>query len=186
MPGPQVDRGADRLAMLLLGVCVAVAALLLWAAAGEPHPDAAGTAHPERASLLSGGDGAARGRPLLDLAWAYGAAAIAFFAIAFALALRRRGQGLGPVRVPFWISVGLYQLAWLGLLLAYAAFLRAPAEAPFVFGFPLPTAIMLFVLWPLPVLFMLIYLRFFSRWVWTAEDEERAARLVAAARADAE
>lgn len=182
MPNPDADRGADRLAVALLLLCLAVAGVLGWSVLGQPHPHAAGIAHPDHASLLSGGDGAARGERVLDLAWVYGALAIAFFAVSFALALRRGREGLGPLRGPFWLAFALYQLAWLGLLLAYAAYMRAPAEAPFVLGFPLPTAIMLYVLWPLPVLFMGTYLYFFSRWVWTPEDEARAERLLAAAR----
>ena len=56
---------------------------------------------------------------------------------------------------------------------SYARFVEAPAAAGLVFSFPTPTALMLYLLWPAPVVFLVLYVRAFDDWV---VDEAALAR----------
>jgi hypothetical protein len=96
--------------------------------------------------MLSGGAGAERAAPVLVLGWAYGALQILFFGICWVLSVRRRADGLGPLRWPTWIGLALYELAWAWLVWSYARFAADPQASAIIGGFPAPTAIMLYVL----------------------------------------
>lgn len=173
---------SDRLAALLLLICLAVVVLLTTFVVEGAHPGGAGAVHPEFATLRIGGDGEARSAGTLLRGWIYGALAIAFFAASFALAVHRPGLGLGPMRRAFWASTIAYQVAWALFMLSYRRFAEAPERVEFWFALPEPTALMIYVLWPLPALYMLLYLRDFRRFVWTERDEASMERLIAVTR----
>jgi hypothetical protein len=109
----------------------------------------------------------------------FGALQIAFFGACFALGLRR-GRSLGPVARPLLVGLLLYEGMFGLLLYAYARYLAEPG-APLVLSFPLPTAVLLYGLWPLPLWFAWIYLRHFDGWV---VDEAEIERVLALAPAD--
>ncbi len=175
---------SDRLAGLLLLICLAAVGLLASFVLEGAGPGAAGAVHPEFDTLRIGGDGLARSDGSLGRGWAYGALAIAFFAASFALAVHRPGLGLGPMRRVFWVLTIGYQLVWLLFMLSYRRFVEAPDQTAFWGSFPEPTALMLYVLWPLPALYMALYLRDFRRFVWTERDQESMERLIAVGRGD--
>jgi len=167
-----------RIPQLLLGLVLA-SALLLAAAAWLPAAPGTGAGpHPEHPTLLVADGAAAHAPGVLALGWAFGAVQIAFFGACFALGMRR-AEGLGPLRRPLWIGLVLYELLWSAVVLAYAGFARDPGGALWG-GFPLPTALMLFGLWPFPVWFAVLYLRHFDRWVLDDADLERFRARVAA------
>lgn len=155
---------------ILLGLVLASAALLL-AASGVPEPPGAGPApHPELPTLLVGGDGA-RHPGILALGWAFGAVQIAFFAACFALGLARGGR-LGPIGRPLLVGLVLHEALWAGLVASYAWTAGDP-EARLWGSFPLPTAWMLYALWPFPLWFAAVYLIHFDSWFLNAGDLER-------------
>lgn len=162
-----------RIPVLLLVLVLAIAGVLAVAIAiGEP-PGATGSVHAEHPTLLQGGPSGARTGATLWIGWAFGALQIAFFGACFALGLRRP-QGLGRLRFPILAGLVVYELAWTGLVLAYARFAADPSAA--LWGaLPAPTALMLYVLWPLPLLFMAIYLWHFDEFV-LGEDTLRKLR----------
>jgi len=86
--------------------------------------------------------------------------------------MRGRG-GLGPVSRPLWIALSVFAGVWLALVWSYLGYAADPIGTSRWLGFPLPTAILLFGFWPLPLLFVAIYLRYFDEMVI---DEERLAR----------
>ena len=90
----------------------------------------------------------------------------------------RRRTGLGPLRRPILAGLLVYELAWAALIIAYARFAADPPDA-LVLSFPAPTALMLYVLWPLPLIFMWIYLRAFDSWFLTDRDLARFRALLA-------
>jgi hypothetical protein len=45
---------------------------------------------------------------------------------------------------------------------------------------------MLFVLWPIPMLFVVLYVVGFERWIWSPADREEFDRIVAGNREDAD
>lgn len=125
--------------------------------------------------MLRATDGAARVAPVFRLGAAFGALQIAFFGACFALGLRRDG-GLGPLARPVCVGLLLYAGVYALLLASYRSFL-ADETPGLVLSFPLPTAVMLYGLWPVPLWFLWIYLRHFDDWVLRAEDLERVRRI---------
>jgi hypothetical protein len=168
----------DRIALALLVVMICVAAVLIAAATTPPHPAATGTAHPSFATMLHGGPGHARVEGIFVLGWAFGACQLLCFALCFALGLRRAG-GLGRLRMPLLVGAVLHQLCWLWLLESYVTYSADPAPQTTVLGFPPPTAIMLYVLWPFPAYFVALYVFYFDRFIFTADDQRRFDELVA-------
>jgi len=166
------DEGATRIGFALLAAVLASAALLaLGAIVGEP-PRADSGPHPLIPGMQIGGDSAARAGALLWIGAAFGLVQIAFFGLCFALGMRQR-EGLGPVRRPLLAGLAAYAAVWIALIASYVVYAEAPEAAPRWLGFPLPTAILLFGFWPLPVVFVGIYLRYFDRFVL---DPEKLAR----------
>ena len=128
--------------------------------------------------VLHGGPGAARLEGMLFLGWAYGSLQLLFFALCFALGLRRAG-GLGRLRLPLIAGAVLHQLCWLLLLASYASYSADPAPQTTALGFPPPTAVMLYVLWPFPIWFVALYVLCFDRLIFTVRDQRRFDELVA-------
>jgi hypothetical protein len=169
-----------RIAWLLLGLTGAIGAVLLVAiVGGEAVPPL--RPHPEHPSLLQATDGARRVAPVFALGALFGFLQIAFFGVCFALGMRRRGS-LGPVARPLALALLGYAAVFAALLVSYRRFLMDETPA-LVLGFPAPTAWMLFGLWPVPLLFVWIYLRHFDGWV---VDEAEIERVLALGRDDAD
>lgn len=166
------ERGETRIAVAMLASVLVSAGLLLLAAwIGESEAERA-LSHPGVAGMMHGGEGVARTGPVLWIGAVFGLVQIGFFGLCFALGMRGR-DGLGPVRGPLLLGIALFAAVWLGLVASYVGYVADPVATPRWLGFPLPTAILLFVFWPLPVIFVAIYLRYFDDVVI---DSERLAR----------
>jgi hypothetical protein len=166
-----------RLPALLFAIACAIALVLsaaVWSGSEAP-PQA--RPHPAYPSLLQGGDGAERSAPIAVHAALFGALQIAFFGACFALGMRR-GSSLGPVARPLVLGLLVYEGVFALLLYGYARYLADPG-APLVFSFPLPTAVLLYAFWPLPLWFAWIYLRHFDGWVVDEREIERVLTLAA-------
>jgi hypothetical protein len=108
----------------------------------------------------------------------FGAAQIVFFLACLAFGASRRK------RLPktFLAFLGLGGAAYMGVFVwMFEAYLRDPGmtSSPFFGGFPLPTAIMLYGVWGIPLVFVVLYVAFFKRFIFTAEDEVAFRELVA-------
>ena len=156
----------DGIAVALLLLMIGVAAVLIVAAGVEPHSAATGIAHPTYSSMLHGGPGHERALGIYWLGWAFGALQLLFFALCFGLGLCRAG-GLGRLRLPLVAGAVLHQLCWLWLLHSYSAYSADPTVQTTVLGFPPPTAIMLYVLWPFPLWFVALYVLNFDRFIFS-------------------
>lgn len=178
------DDGSTRIAIALL-VATLLSGALLGLAAWIGEPDgAAGRAHPEIVGMRHGGDGVERTGPLLAIGAVFGLVQIGFFGLCFALGVRRR-DGLGPWRRPLLLGLAAFAIVWGLLVASYVGYVEDPAGTPRVLGFPLPTAILLFGFWPLPVVFAVLYLRHFDHFL----DATRLARFrerIEALRSEAE
>lgn len=160
-----------RLLATLLGLLAAILAVLLAAALLPEPPGAAGQPHAAFATMRHGGPAAERTGWVLGLGWALGALTIATFATAFALGIRGR-EGLGPLRRPIVAGALLYEICWIAVVSSYRAYAGDP-DVPILWGFPLPTALMLYLLWPFPLLFGLLWVRAFDG---TVLDDDALAR----------
>jgi hypothetical protein len=154
--------------------------LILFAAFTLPEPPQShGVSHPKYASMEHAGVGIDRSATVLWLGWGLGVLEIAFFVALIALGASNR-RGLRGLGLPL-VGAGLaYVSVWTALVLAYRSY-ADDAVTVFFWGFPAPTAWMLFAIWPLPALFVVFYTTGFDRWVATPQDlaelEDHLARL---------
>jgi len=113
---------------------------------------------------------------LLALGWGYGALAILLFVTLIAFGARQKGRlrGLGPRLIAGTVA---YLAAWTWLILAYRAYAQSAAPR-LVLGLPIPTAIVLWVMWILPLFFSALFVLGFGRWVLSAADLARYRQLL--------
>lgn len=165
-------------AALALGALFAAALLIPEAAGGQV------AVHPDHPTLLQGGSGAERHGPILWLGWGVGTLEILLF-VAFLALGARRGASLRGLGKPLLWGTAAYLAVWTWLILAYRGYASRAGDAdPSLFlALPAPTAIMLYVLWPVPVIFVVFFVAGFRRWVLTEEDQAAFERLVARRRA---
>lgn len=168
--------GDDRWAWLAFAAASGLLVLLAIALALPPPPAASGMPHPEVEGLLHGGSGPERHGERLGLGWAIGVFELLFFLSLIALGARQRHslRGLGR---PLWIGGGIYVAIWSLLIIAYGRYL-AQDEPSLVLALPEPTAVMLYLLYPMPACFVALYVIGFRRWVLTEEDQTAFDRLV--------
>jgi hypothetical protein len=152
--------------LALLGVLVAVLCL-------PESPNAHGGPHPGLAPMHQGGEGWQRHGRLLAVGWTYGVLQIGLFVTALRLGLRR-GKG----RAVLALGGIAYGAAFTLVMAAYAGEISS-GTTHLVLGFPLSTAVMLFVLWPLPGIFIAAYVLKFDSWVLSPEDRRKFAELCA-------
>ena len=157
----------------VFGSALGIAALLVMAFA-VPEPVAShGLVHPELASMQRGGPGLERLGHALWLGFGLGLCEIALFVSLLGLGARGRG-GLRGLGRPLLAGGLAYAAVWTALVAAYPSY-AAGSDAVFL-GFPLPTAWMLFALWPLPLVFVVLYVVGFDRWIAPQRDLADLAR----------
>ncbi len=174
-----------RIGWLLSTLLAAMAAVLAAALLVRVDPTLHVVSHAVYPTLLRAGGGAVD--PLrIALGWGFGALQLAFFSACFALGVRRR-EGLGPLRRPILLGLLGYELVWAFLVLCYVRYAGQPdqPDVPLLLSFPLPTAVMLYLMWPFPLFFMVLYLRHFDRWVLPPGDLAHFRARIAALRGGA-
>jgi hypothetical protein len=140
-----------------------------------------GQPHPEFGTLLVGGPGAERVDAVFGLAVLFGALQIALFVCCMLLGVRRNGR-TGPAG-RFIVAGGVvYLLAYAGLMYAYRGYIEGGSLEAF-WSFPEPTAWMLYALAPAPLLFLLIFVLGFRRFIWDEDSEQALKQIVADKRA---
>ena len=171
-----------RIERLLFGSIVLLLVLAVGIAWFVPEPEGvSGYAHDDFASMRQGGSGAARHSGLLAVGWAFGVLTILNFVLLVGFG-GRRGDRLGSFAWPLVIAFILYAAAFSWIIVAYREYMIDPS-GPLILGFPLPSAIMLYVLYPVSVILNVYFAVGFRRWVLTEEDEARYHALVARRRA---
>lgn len=169
--GPPLGR---LLLGLLVAMCVVFGVVVVIGEAepshGVPHPDFPGT-------MLAGGAAALGPGPIRWLGLALGLVEVAFFVGCLMLAMRRLE---GKTRI-FLMMGAAYALAFAAMVVADHYYVTG-ASRTIVLGFPLPTALMVYGVGGVPVLFCLLYVVQFDRWILTPDDMARFERLVEAKR----
>ena len=174
-----------RIPVVIFAVLVALCAVVLVLALVEEPADSRGIDHPEYQTMRQGGN-TDRHDSVLFWGWLYGTLSIVLFVGLMALGLRRGGKlPAGSGRALSW-GLGLFVLVFTMLVLSYRAYAEPGAERALFGSFPEPTAWMLYALWPVPVVFVVLYMRYFDRWVMSDEDVAEFERLVARSRRDRE
>ncbi|MEE9219486.1 MAG: hypothetical protein V3U98_10520 [Acidobacteriota bacterium] len=135
-------------------------------------------AHPRFPSMAYGGSGFERHGGILWLGWAFGVFQILLYAALMAFGGSKRGslRGLG---YPLLLSTAAYLAVWSWLVLSYRSYMSGAGRSLFL-AFPAPTALLVYGLWPLTLLFTLCFVLGFKRWVLSDEDYAEYQRLLAA------
>ena len=156
-----------RWPVLLFGWVIGTAALFLALVIQGADAGPQLASHPEFGSLLVGGDGAARQAPVFGLGAALALVQVGFLGCAFGL-----GVGARVPRGELAFAVAVHAIAVVGLLCAAHDFVRS--ASPSLLGpFPVPTTILVFGLFPAPLVYLVLFLRHFERWLPSAETESR-------------
>ena len=166
----------EKLPALLFCVLLLLVATLAWIWMIPGDGDADTRVHPEFATMQQGGDGEARfaEQHLPVLAW--GALSIVLFVGLLLLGAGHHAKAALPL-----VSVGavIYLAVFFVLVASYRKYAAAPLEAPIVLGFPTATSWMMYGIWGVPFFFVFLYLRYFDRWVYSADDERKFEELIA-------
>lgn len=151
---------------LVFGATAVFAGLLVAAFFTPEVGDGHGFAHPLIQGMQRGGP-SSRHDAVLWLGWALGGTLVVLFVSLLALGAGSRA-GLRGLGWPLALGGLLYAASWTALVVSYTGY-AAGSAATFA-GFPLPTAWMLFALWPVPLFFVALYAFGFDHWIATPED----------------
>ena len=156
---------------LLLALCLVVGVALFW----EEPPESQGYGHGELRTMRQGGTGE-RHAQVLWLGAAFGVLQLLLFVACLGFGLRGARGSSRAKRRALLLGGLLYLAVFMVLVLAYQDYLKDPSRL--LVSLPPPTAVMLWVLWPFPLYFVLVYSLRFEDWVFRKEDSRRFRELV--------
>jgi len=158
-----------RLIHVILGLLLAILGLLIFLLLGGGVEGATGVAHPTFDGMNSGGDGLARlggMGPLIFLLQCL-ILVLIYALVVLGIAVRHRTRS-------FWILLTLgcaiSLLVWWGMYSSYMAYLETGTTTR-LFGYPLPTTLMLFGVFAGGSLLCGLYIWGFRRFIYTEADE---------------
>lgn len=173
-----------KIAWLLLGLLLAtcvVVAIALW----TPETDATkGFVHPDYATMQRGGDGVERHGRILWPGWAFGVLQFCFFAGLIALSVNKQGR-IKIFAKPILTGLLLNILVFCLMMFAYWNY-ACKGTGLLVGSFPVPTALMLYGVWPIQIIFVIIYVWYFNRAIFTEDDLEKFQAIVRSRRENVE
>lgn len=156
---------------LLLALCLVVGIALFW----EEPPDSQGYGHGELRTMRQGGTGE-RHAQVLWLGAAFGILQLLLFVACLGFGLRGARGSSRAKRRALLLGGVLYLAVFMVLVLTYQDYVKDPTRL--LVSLPPPTAVMLWVLWPFPLYFVLVYSLKFEDWVFREEDSRRFRELV--------
>ena len=165
---------------LLLTICLVIA-IIIWT---PETPGGQAFAHPDHPAMLQGPDGMERHGRIIWLGWIFGILQFCFITCLIGLCLDKQGR-LKIFKTPLLICMFLCITAFVSMMAAYIGFARE-GSGPLFGSFPLPTALMLYALWPMQILFVIIYVIYYDKAIFTAEDDEKFQALVRSRRENTE
>ena len=132
--------------------------------------------HPTFSEMRHSDDESASGGSFL-LAWCFGAVSIVSFVALMAFGARDKDGSRRTFRWWFGAALVAYLGAWVWLALAYLAYLDDPSPTLYL-SLPAPSAIMIYVFFPVSILFNLLFVVGFRGWVLSPEDEAAYEKLL--------
>jgi hypothetical protein len=158
---------------ILLTLCGILAALFI---IGEA-PEKISSPHPDYPDMLQGNPGIETQSHIKYLGYALGIVQFSFFAALILLCLNKQGR-LKTFSKPILIATALCTTAIVLTMIAYWVFARDGSTS--LFGaFPLPTALMLYALWPTQIIFVAIYVIYYDKAIFTPADNEKFQAILA-------
>lgn len=170
---PEVSSNRPRVWYSLFGILVLLTGVLFYVLVSQPAANSTGVVHAKFATMKVGGSADRHQGQIAWLGLAFAVLQYAFLITSLLLGLSRMKPAAN------WIAVigSVCMAACITLFALYNG--NSDAGAEMVLGFPGSTAWMLYVLWPLPILFIVMYCLKFDDWFYTLEDRQRFEQLLA-------
>ena len=155
-----------KLPLSLLLVLLSIVGLLVAGVFTLPQTEeTTGVTHSLLKTMDQGGTGE-RHREMLWWGCTIGVLQIIFFVLSLGIGIR----GSKRKEAGAWLAFGgLCYAGIFGLMVAYyQSYLMDPSFI--LFGLPAPTTVMLFLLWPFPFFFVMLYVFRFKDWIFSPDD----------------
>ena len=157
-----------KIAHVMFALLLAMCATLV-VAAFVPEPAAGHVAdHPDFSTMARTVDGPDSVR-LRVVGGVFAALQVGLFVSCIALGIRRSA---GKTGLLLGIGAALY-LASIVLLVATHLYYAGDPQPQMWWGFPRPTAVMLFLVWPVPAWFVVLYVWKFDSWIVEPDTEDQ-------------
>ena len=161
------------LILVMLLACCAIFTIIFCLGAS---PGGDGFTHPEYSTMRQGGDGVARIKGVHVLGWLFGILQFAVFAAFIAMGANKQGR-LAALKKPLLIGLLLNVLVFCAMMAVYWKYAREGSNA-LPGSLPWPTALMMYGVWPIQLVFVFIYIWGFDRWIFTDDDMKKFRQLV--------
>ena len=126
--------------------------------------------------MQHGGLGIERHSRVMWLGVLFGILQYFFFVGLIALSLNKQGR-LSVFKKPLLVGLFLNIAVFCLMMVAYQIY-ACNGSGPLVGSFPWPTALMLYGVWPIQVIFVVIYVWYFNRAIFTQDDLEKFQAIV--------
>lgn len=175
------NQTSSRLPKILYGFLVAIAVSMMLPLLLTEPTGGHGSLHDDFPPMLKGYTGGDRLGVVRWIGLALALSLVGFFVTCLVIGLRKHGG-----RARWMIGIGLlYAATFSALVLAEHSTARGNVPS-IVMGFPLPTAIMMYGISGVPVLFSALYVLHFDRWILEPDDQKRIESIAREKRDDAE
>lgn len=154
-------------AMLLLLCTVLGSVLALTDADGK-----SGVTHSRFPTMLQGTD-SSRHDDLLVAGWFFGALQLGLFVTTLTLGIKKAQRSTATIALGGAALIVAFTL----VIVVYGRQMHVDSPRLWM-SFPASTALMLFLLWPLPTYFIVVYIVMFDRWILDPTDLKQFAKLV--------
>lgn len=168
------ERLRKSLLLALFGLLIAMCTVVGWIAfSGDKAPRQATLHATFPTTMLQGTPAVERQAGVRWWGLAFGLLEIAFFAGCLMIGLR---PVLGRMRI--FIGLGALHAAAFGLMFIADYYYSIGELRTLTMGFPIPTALMIYGVGGVPVVFILLYMFWFDRLILTADDMLKLERIV--------
>ncbi len=139
-----------------------------------------GVVHPDFGSMRRASPAA--GETTVWLGWFFGVVVTILIFLMFGLGVARRGSFRG-VGWPLVLVLIATIVSWTAVVAAYQGYVR-DADQSLLFGWPLPTALLVFLMFPAMLLINIVFVIYFPKSIMTEEDLDKFERVIAELDAD--
>lgn len=139
-----------------------------------------GVVHPEFDSMRRASPAA--GESTVLLGWIFGVVVTFLIFLMFGLGVARRGSFRG-IGWPLVLVLIATIVSWTAVVVAYQGYVSDTAQS-LLFGWPLPTALLVFLMFPAMLLINIVFVIYFPRSILTEGDLEKFEREISQLDAD--
>jgi hypothetical protein len=139
-----------------------------------------GVVHPEFDSMRRASPAA--GSSTVMLGWFFGVVVTILVFLMFSLGVARRGSFRG-IGWPLVLVLIATVISWTAVVVAYQGYV-SNMDQSLLFGWPLPTALLVFLMFPAMLLINIVFVIYFPKSIMTEEDLDKFERVIAELDAD--